>query len=178
MKPKSTLLALPAVLGAALLVPSLPASASGPDVPEAPSYIPVGYACPDFNLGFTWTGGDKGWSREFTDKDGFVTRIMSHSSDSMVTYINYGSDPLNPVAGKTYTAKMTGSGVRTDFGEGTQRITLTGDNYLSLSGPDTPGGVSSTLHTGRVVFTFDNTTGALEVVSSSGRVLDLCAAVR
>jgi hypothetical protein len=98
MKPKSTLLALPAVLTAALLVPSLPASASGPEGPEAPSYIPVGYACPDFNLGVTWTGGDKGWSREFTDKDGFVARIMSHSSDSMVTYINYGSDPLNPVA--------------------------------------------------------------------------------
>ncbi|MBT2551477.1 hypothetical protein [Arthrobacter sp. ISL-5] len=161
-----------------MLVPSLPASASGPDVPEAPSYIPVGYACPDFNLGFTWTGGDRAWSRAFTDNDGFVTRIMSTSSDSMVTYINYGSDPLNPVAGKTYTAKMTGSGVRTDFGAGTQTITLTGDNYLSRSGPDIPGGVSSTLHTGRVVFIFDNTTGALEVVSGSGRELDLCAALR
>jgi hypothetical protein len=178
MKTKSTLLALPTVLAAALLVPALPASASGPDVPEAPSYIPVGYACPDFNLGFTWTGGEKGWSEEFLDKDGFVKRIMAHSSGSVVTYINYGSDPLNPVAGKTYTVKISGSGVRTDFGEGTQTITLTGDNYLSLSGPDIPGGVSSTLHTGRVVFTIENTTGALEVVSSSGRELDLCAALR
>jgi hypothetical protein len=175
---KNTLLALPVVLAAALLAPALPASASGPDAPEGPVYVPVGYACPDFNLGSTWTGGEKAWSKEFLDKDGFVDRIMAHSSGSVVTYINYGSDPLNPVAGKTYTVKMSGSNVRTDYSEGMPTITLTGDNYLSQSGPDVPGGVSTTLHTGRVVFTFDDTTGALEVLSSSGQELDLCAALR
>lgn len=177
MKSNNTLLALPAVLAAALLVPALPASASGPEVPEAPSYIPVGYACPDFNLGFTWEGG-KAWSRAFTDKDGFVTRTMSHSSGTVVTFINYGTDPLNPVAGKTFTFKMSGSGVHTEATPEGQTITLTGDNYLTQMGTDVPDGVSTTLHTGRVVFTVENTTGALEVVSSSGRELDLCAQLR
>lgn len=177
MNPKSTLLALPAVLAAALIAPAMPASAAGPEVPELPSYIPVGYACPDFNLGFTWSGG-KAWSRAFFDQDGFVTRTMAHTTGTEVTYINYGSDPLNPVAGKTFTFRMSGSGVHTEGGPEGQTITLTGDNYLTLMGPDVPDGVSTTLHTGRVVFTFDNTTGALELVSSSGKEIDLCAQLR
>ncbi|MGX9902024.1 hypothetical protein ACW0JT_23375 [Arthrobacter sp. SA17] len=177
MKSNNTLLALPAVLAAALFVPALPASASGPEVPELPSYIPVGYACPDFNLGFSWSGG-KAWSRAFFDQDGFPTRTMAHSTGTEVTYINYGSDPLNPVAGKTFTFRMSGSGVHTEGTSEGQTITLTGDNYLTLMGPDVPDGVSTTLHTGRVVFTFDSTTGALELVSSAGKELDLCAQLR
>jgi hypothetical protein len=53
----------------------------------------------------------------------------------------------------------------------------TGKNVLILFPTDVPAGPSSTLYTGRLVYTVDNTTGVFTVVSSSGRTTDLCALV-
>jgi hypothetical protein len=173
------LLALPTILVAALLAPAVPASAAGSEEPPGPAYIPVGYACPDFNVGYTWTGGQHVRFRELLNKDGSVRGMVTSSSGAEMTYINYGPDPLHPVAGKTFTAKTAGSRVTTEFDEKKFTITMTGrNNWLTLNGPDIPGGVSTTLHTGRVIFTIDAMTGAMTRTSSGGQEIDLCAELR
>jgi hypothetical protein len=50
----------------------------------------------------------------------------------------------------------------------------TGKNVLILFPTDVPAGPSSTLYTGRLVYTVDNTTGVFTVVSSNGTTTDIC----
>lgn len=178
MKSNPSLLVLPAALVASLLATAGPVSADGNDETNPPAYIPVGYACPDFNVGYTWTGAERVHHRTILDKDGNVVGSVGHTSSSVVTFINYGTDPWNPVAGKTYTARVAGSTYRADYGSGTETITMTGqNNWLTLRGPEVPEGVSTTLHTGKVVFTVDYTTG-VTVESAPGPKVDLCAELR
>jgi hypothetical protein len=180
MTSTKTAFALPALLAAALLAPAMPASAAGTDQPEGPVYIPAGYACPDFNVGYTWTGGGKIHFKELVNKDGSVRgTVMSSPGVTEFTYINYGRDPENPVAGKTFTAPTAGSRVTTEFQDDGATVTMTGrNNWFTLNGPDIPGGVSTTLYTGRVTHAFDFTTGAVTLVESRGTEIDLCAELR
>lgn len=180
MTTTKTLLALPAILAAALLTPAMPATAAGADEPEGPVYIPAGYACPDFNVGYTWTGGGKIHYKELLTKDGSLRgSVMSSPGATEFTYINYGPDPENPVPGKTFTATSAGSRVTTDYEDNGVTITMSGrNNWLTLNGPDIPGGVSTTLHTGHATFAFDFTTGAVNLVRSQGQEIDLCAELR
>ena len=180
MTSTKTALALPALLAAALLAPAMPASAAGSDHPEGPAYIPVGYACPDFNVGYTWTGGEKVHYRLLYNNDGTLSgSVMSSPGVTEFTYINYGPDPDNPVPGKTFTVSTAGSRTLTEFQDDGVTITMTGrNNWLTLNGPDIPGGVSTTLHTGRVTHAFDFATGTHNMVSSQGKEIDLCAALR
>lgn len=180
MTATKALLALPTILAATLLTPAMPAAAAGPDQPEGPAYIPAGFACPDFNVGYTWTGGGNIHYKELFNKDGSVRgTVVSSLGTTEFTYINYGPDPSNPVPGKTFTATSAGSKVTTEFEEDAFTVTMTGrNNWLTLNGPDIPGGVSTTLHTGRVTFAFDLTTGAVNLVGSPGQEIDLCAELR
>jgi hypothetical protein len=59
---------------------------------------------------------------------------------------------------------------------GIQTIQSTGKNVLILFETD-PTGPSSTLYTGRLVYTINTKTGVFTVQSSSGQKTDLCAAV-
>ncbi|MBT2512226.1 hypothetical protein [Arthrobacter sp. ISL-30] len=52
------------------------------------------------------------------------------------------------------------------------------NNWLTLRGPEVPEGMSTTLHTGKVVFTVDFTRGGVTVVSAPGTKVDLCAELR
>jgi hypothetical protein len=90
-----------------------------------------------------------GWDLTFTNL----------SNDKSVTLLSNGSVNKSQTTGNITTFQATGK------------------NVLILFPTDVPEGPSSTLYTGRLIYTVDNTTGVFTVVSSSGRTTDLCALV-
>lgn len=167
---------LPTVLlGAVLSISTPPASA----VEEKPDVLlPAGLGCPDFILGLSATGSDP-LVREFTDKQGNVVRTISVGNDVVLTYTNYGTDPENLVAGESITFKTAGSVTRTEIDEdGTLTVTGTGHNGLILFPSDVPAGSTATQYVGRIVYNVDPVTGVFTLVSTSGRQVDICAALR
>lgn len=163
-----------ALLGAALFIGTSPVSA----VEEEPDVLlPAGLACPDFNLGLSATGSDP-LVREFTDKQGNVVRTISVGNDVVLTYTNYGTDLDNPVAGESITFKTAGSVTQITTNEdGTVTFTGTGHNGLILFPTDVPAGPTATQYIGRIVFNVDPATGVFTLVSTSGRQVDICAAL-
>jgi hypothetical protein len=61
--------------------------------------------------------------------------------------------------------------------DGTSTITTNGHLVLILFPTDVPAGPSTTLYVGRVVFTFENTTGFTTLQGDKGTATDLCAAL-
>jgi hypothetical protein len=162
-----------ALLGAVLFTATPPASA----VEEPDDLLPVGLGCPGFNLGITSTGSEP-LVREFTDEDGDVVRTISVGNDVVLTYTNYGTDPDAPVAGKSITFKTAGSVTRTvNNPDGTQTVTATGHNGVILFPTDIPAGPTATQYVGRIVYEVDPATGVFTLVSTSGRAVDICAAL-
>lgn len=128
--------------------------------------LPAGQACADFDVllsgvadkraiktldnGVVIEAGN-GWDLTFTrlDSNGGAVRTVEFLSNGSVN-------------------KSTTTGNITTFQS-------TGKNVLILFPTDVPAGPSSTLYTGRLVYTVDNTTGVFTVVSSSGQTTDICA---
>ncbi len=172
----------PAILAAATLTLALtqPAFAAPPTpVPTPPpAFLPVGSdiaGCPDFNLGISWSGGNL-HTKEFTDKDGNVVRIITAGKGFDVTYTNLGTDPGNPVEGESVTVRTPGSVNKTvNNPDGTQTVTATGHNGLVLFRTDVPAGPTTTHYTGRIVYNVDPATGVFTLVSTTGRQRDICA---
>jgi hypothetical protein len=169
-------LALAVGLAAVALTATQPAFAQDPE----PLILPVGVACPDFNLGLLATGG-KLHTREFTDAAGNVVRTISAGKGFDLTYTNYGTDPNNPVAGESVTVKTAGSVMKTVFNpDGTLTVTGTGHNGLILFPSDVPAGPTTTHYIGRIVYTVDPGTNPPEtevftLVSTTGQERDICA---
>jgi hypothetical protein len=79
--------------------------------------------------------------------------------------------------GKSITLLSNGSVNKSSTdANGIQTFQSTGKNVLILF-PTDPSGPSSTLYTGRLVYTVDLNTGVFTVQSNSGQTTDLCAAV-
>lgn len=173
-----------ALLGAVLFTGTPPASA----VEEPDVILPAGLGCPGFNLGISSTGSDP-LVREFTDENGEVVRTISVGNDVVLTYTNYGTTPLGdpenpPIAGESITFKTAGSVTRTvNNPDGTQTVTGTGHNGLILFPSDVPAGPTATQYVGRIVYTIetividDEEVEVFTLVSTSGRAVDICAAL-
>jgi hypothetical protein len=164
-------LALAVGLAAVALTATQPAFAQD----QEPLILPVGVACPDFNLGFLATGGNL-VTREFTDADGNVVRMLTAGKGVDLTWTNYGTNPEDPVAGESVTVKTAGSVTKTVFNpDGTQTVTGTGHNGLILFPSDIPAGPTTTQYIGRIVYTVDPTTEVFTLLSTTGQEMDICA---
>ena len=158
-----------AALAALLLTAAPPASAADPVI------LPVGLACPGFNLGFAPSGGNL-HSKAFTDRNGNVVRSLTAGHGVVLTYTNYGPDPDRPVAGASVTIRTDGSVTQTRVNpDGTHTVTATGHNGLIMFPSDVPAGPTTTHYVGRLVYHVDPKTGVFTFVSSSGSRRDICA---
>jgi hypothetical protein len=132
-----------------------------------PLVFPAGVAC-DFELLVEFTGGNR-ITREFTDKDGNVVRILSAGKGFELTFTNVET-------GKTLELSSNGSVARTTINaDGTATVENTGYNVVILFPTDVPAGPSTTLYVGRLVYTVDLTTGVFTLQSASGPTTDICA---
>jgi hypothetical protein len=162
--------AIAAALSAALMF-----TAAHSALADEPLILPAGLACEDFNLGISGTGGNL-HTEEFHDREGNLVRIITAGKGVLLTYINYGPDPDNPVAGASVTIRTDGSVTKTTFNpDGTQTVSATGHNGLVLFPTDIPEGPTTTQYIGRIVYNVDPATGIFTLVSTSGSQRDICA---
>ncbi|MGP4031765.1 hypothetical protein [Pseudarthrobacter sp. 1C304] len=150
---------VPAAAMFAALALAAPASAVAADPP--PEYP----GCEDFNITFTFTGGNQA-DRVVREKDGVIYTITAgHGTVLTVT---------NAETLKSVTFPTQGSVTQvTQYPDGTADIQLTGKNLFILFPGDDPG-PSTKLYTGRVTFSND-ANGRSTVTSTSGTQRDICA---
>jgi hypothetical protein len=107
--------------------------------------------------------------REFTDRNGNVVRTLEAGKGFDLTFTNLES-------GESIAFPSNGSVSRTTINaDGVNTVQATGHNVVILFPSDVPAGPSTTLYTGRLVYTVDTSTGVFTVVSSSGPTTDICA---
>jgi hypothetical protein len=146
----ASMLAAAAVVGAAQ-----PASA------QEPVSLPADTAC-SFPLTFTVTGGNL-QPRSFQKG-----RLVEAGSTGTVTV-------RNDTTGETISFPSRGVGKRSVTDSNSVTTVSTGGQLLLILFPsDIPAGPSTTLYTGRVVFTID-AQGNFELQKTAGRQIDVCA---
>lgn len=129
--------------------------------------LPAGQACATFDLRVEGSG-DQRITREFTDQNGDVVRVLQAGIGYDLTFTNLSS-------GETLVLPSNGTVTRTTTNaDGITTIQSTGHNVLILFPTDVPAGPSTTLYMGRVVFTVAPD-GVFTVLSASGRTTDICA---
>ena len=154
------LFALASAVGVAT---AAPASAAAPDFAFE---LPAGTACA-FPLRVEGTG-DKRIMKQFTDQNGNVVRLLAAGKGFDLTFTNLSS-------GESTTLPSNGSVQLTTINaDGTQTVQNTGHNVVILFPTDVPAGPSTTLYTGRLVYTVD-ASGVFTVQSTSGQTTDICA---
>jgi hypothetical protein len=131
--------------------------------------FPAGTAC-TFGLAVDGAGGDQRVTRTFVDANGNTVRILSAGRGSQLTFTNLSSNA-------TVALPASGAVMNTVVNaDGSQTVTVTGNNVLILFPSDVPAGPSTTLYVGRVVYTVD-ADGVFTLVSTSGTATDICAAL-
>jgi hypothetical protein len=127
--------------------------------------LPAGQACADFDVTLAGTA-DK---RAIIELNNGVVIEAGNGYDLTFTRLDSNREPVSTVEllSNGSVNKSTTVGNITTFQS-------TGKNVLILFPTDVPAGPSSTLYTGRLVYTVDNTTGVFTVVSSSGTTTDIC----
>jgi hypothetical protein len=131
--------------------------------------FPAGTAC-TFGLAVDGAGGDQRVTRTFVDANGNTVRLLSAGRGHQLTFTNLSSNA-------TFALRASGAVMNTVFNaDGSQTVTLTGNNVLILFPSDVPAGPSTTLYVGRVVFTVD-ANGVFTLVSTSGTATDICGAL-
>ena len=131
--------------------------------------LEAGLAC-DFPLRVTIDSSTHRVYKEFYDKDGNLVRLLSAGKGNELSFENLSS-------GATLSLKGKGSVEHVALHpDGTQSWRTTGHNVLILFPTDVPAGPSTTLYMGRVVFTVD-TSGVFTLRSTSGKSMDICAAL-
>jgi hypothetical protein len=129
--------------------------------------LPAGLACASFDLRVDGTGS-KQKMKEFTDEAGNPVKVITAGKGYDLTFTNLAS--LESIS-----FPSNGSVQRTTFNDdGTQTVQATGHNVVILFPSDVPAGPSTTLYTGRLVYTVD-AAGVFTVQSTSGRTTDICA---
>jgi len=168
--------AIAAISAALMLTAAQATAANGPPEPVDPQdfFFPVGFACPDFNLQLSQSGGNV-HTKDCVDRNGNLVRIITAGKGFLLTYTNAGRDPANPVAGASVTIRTDGSVSNTTYNpDGTQTVSSTGHNGLILFPTDSPAGPTTTQYIGRIVYTIDQS-GVFTLLSTSGRQRDICA---
>lgn len=131
--------------------------------------FPAGTAC-DFDLAIDIAGGNQRVERTFLDANGNPVRTLSAGVGSQLTFTNLSTNA-------TTALPANGAVTNTVFNaDGSQTVTSTGHNVLILFPTDVPAGPSTTLYVGRVVFTV-GADGVFRLTSTSGRAMDICAAL-
>jgi hypothetical protein len=137
--------------------------AAQPASAQEPVNLPAGTAC-SFALSFTLTGGNQ-QPRSFEGG-----RLVEAGSTGTLTIQR--DDPT----GKKISFPSRGVGVRSvTTSNGITTVSTGGQLLLILFPTDTPAGPSTTLYTGRVVYTVDNATGVFTLKKTAGRQIDVCA---
>ena len=141
------------------------ATAAGPDFTVV---FPAGTAC-TFDLQIDGFGGHRHF-REFKDKNGNVVRTLEAGTGSALSFTNLST-------GKTISTVSNGAVSRKTFNlDGSFTETDTGHTVLILFPTDHPAGPSTTLITGRLVFSVD-LFGVFTVTNVIGQQTDICAAL-
>ena len=155
-----------ALASAVALSSSVPASADPATHGRGdlgPIDLSAGQACADFDLRLAGTG-DK---RAIKELENGVLIEAGNGWDLTFTNLDNGN---------SITLLSNGSVNKSTIdAEGIQTFQSTGKNVLILFPTDVPAGPSTTLYTGRLVYTVDTNTGVFTVVSSSGTTTDICA---
>ena len=137
-----------------------PASAA-----ESSFTLPAGLGC-SFALKVTLTGGTL-QPRNVTTGNGDPTRIVTAGSTGTLTIENLDTP-------KSISFPSRGVG-QTEATEGNSTTVKTGGQLLLILFPsDSPPGPSTTLYTGKVVYTI-NQTNDFQLQSTAGRQIDICA---
>ncbi len=132
--------------------------------------LPMGVACPSFDLRLEGYIADSRVFRTFYDKSGNVVRMFAGGKGNLLTFIN-----LNTTA--SLTLRTGGSVEKTAFyDDGTTGYTAMGHNVVIMFPTDIPAGPSTKLYIGRLDFSVD-TGGTWTMLSKSGSELDICAAL-
>jgi hypothetical protein len=124
----------------------------------------AGIAC-SFELRVT---GDVGTAktREFTDAEGNVVRVLTAGRGADLTFQNLGTGE---------TLSLRGNGSVSDsmvHADGSQTVRSTGHNVIILF-PTDPDGPSTTLYVGRVTYEADPQS-SFTITGWSGRTVDIC----
>jgi hypothetical protein len=166
MKPYTTS-AICASLLALALGPASQVNAADSDVTVWS--FPAGVAC-DFPLDMYISGGDHRPSKEWTDENGNMVRLISAGKGAAITFVNTDS-------GTNLSTKANGAVIQNTYNaDGSYTARNEGHNILIMYPTDNPPGPSTTLYVGQVVFTVD-TAFNFTLVSSSGKTTDICAAL-
>lgn len=159
-----------AVASAMAVATAAAASATPPvskPVEDLHIVLPAGLACA-FDLRVDGTGS-KQTVKTFTDQGGNEVKVITAGKGYDLTFTK--DDP----GGKSITFPSNGSVQKITFdADGTQTVQTTGHNVVILFPTDVPPGPSTTLYTGRLVYTVD-TNGVFTVQGASGRTSDICA---
>ena len=162
-------------LAPAFMVAVVALTATPPASAAEPIILPKGLGCADFNLGLAGVGGNL-HTKEWFDEDGNVVRSITAGKGVDLTWTNFGTDPDNPVAGKSVTIKTAGSVTKTVKNpDGTLTVTASGHNGLVLFPTDVPAGPTATQYIGTIVYTVDPETGVFRLLSTAGQQRDICA---
>jgi len=132
--------------------------------------FPAGIACV-FPVQLELSGANFHF-KEFVDRNGNPVRAIVAGKGSFMTFTNVDTDT-------TFSAKAYGFAAHRTYNlDGTITETVTGHVAQILFPTDVPAGPSTTLYVGRLVFTYDPTTGAsLDLQSFTGKSTDICAAL-
>jgi hypothetical protein len=127
--------------------------------------VPAGEAC-SFEL--TITAEDLQQRNLTGAENGRPTRLVSAGSTGTVTVAGNGQSISFPSRGVGQTTVTEGD---------VTTVATGGQLLLALFPTDVPPGPSTTLYTGRVVFTINNLTGVFTLQKAAGRQVDVCSAL-
>ena len=160
------------VAGVCLLLFTVTSDAAPPRNTQPPDALDItleaGIACPDFDVRIQSEGPAAQVNKEFFDQSGNVVRMLSAGRGWDLTFTNVQTGALLAVKGN-------GSVSHTSVGaDGVMTVSSTGHNGLIMFSTDIPPGPTSTLYSGRIVYTIDaNFITTLK--QTSGKSTDICA---
>lgn len=161
-----------ATAGAVLLSFGAAVPTAVADDPDFVWDLPMGVACPSFDLRLEGYIADSRVYRTFYDKNGNVVRMFAGGKGNVLKFIN-----LNTQASLTLRTggSVEKTGVREDGSVST--YTAMGHNVVIMFPTDIPAGPSTKLYIGRVDFSID-TGGTWTMLSRTGTQFDICAALQ
>jgi hypothetical protein len=159
----------------ALMFTSAQPALAAPPVPVEPLTfnLSAGDACSGFAVRLEQSGGNL-HTKDFTDRDGNLVKVIQAGKGFLLTYTNLGPDVDNPVVGKSVAIRTNGSVSKTTINpDGTRTVSATGHNGLILFPSDVPAGPTTTQYIGRIVYNIDK--GVFTLLSTTGQERDICA---
>jgi hypothetical protein len=158
--------------GAVLLSLGAAAPTAVADVPDFTWDLPMGIACPTFDLRLEGFVSDQRVSRVFYDKSGNPVRMFAGGKGNTLKFTNLSTNA-------SLTLRTGGSVERTGLGEGGSVVTYSaiGHNVVIMFPTDIPAGPSTKLYIGRLDFSID-AGGTWTMLSRSGTQFDICAALQ